>query len=529
MKGIILAGGPAQIGLQNIFGNIPAALVPINGKPSIEYVIHNMLEYGVKEFVITVDHHADKIKRVVEKIQFQENSVEFIEVPCKLKPGSAVNYALNHLEDGPVLICLSDSVVKITDKAFDKAFIAVAPVNYHSHKWCGVRMDQNGDFLGFEDKNAVKTPTVACGMYYLPNFSKFHIKKSLDQEISEVILNQLDGERLIILKASFWWDLGHIDGYFHAKSDSLNCRVFNNLEVDEFLGTIKKTSTHIEKFRDEILWQVNLPRYLQPLVPRVLDYCADSETDNFIVSEYYGYPNIADIWLFPQENPEHFKKIVDKCLEVLNYFMKFKKTVNDSNYYNVYIQKTLERISTARSNSAEIKALFDIERININGESYMGWPKLKHHILGLANKLYNKDHNCLIHGDFCLSNILYDSNTNIIRLIDPRGRWGGSIGGDIKYDLAKLRHSICGGYDFIIADMFDFWRCKDSINFRIFCDDVHLELGNYFDNQISKKFNLESIKLIEGLLFLSMIPLHSDFPRRQKAMFTNAIMILNEI
>jgi hypothetical protein len=34
--------------------------------------------------------------------------------------------------------------------------------------------------------------------------------------------------------------------------------------------------------------------------------------------------------------------------------------------------------------------------------------------------------------------------------------------------------------------------------------------------------------LIEGLLFLSMLPLHRDHPDRQLAMFTRAMMILNE-
>lgn len=529
MKGIILAGGPADIGLQNIFGEIPAALVPLSGKPSIEYIIENMMECGVKEFVITVDFQHEKLTRTVNKLKLKEIVINFVQVSSKLKPGSAVNHALEHVGDAPVLICLADSIVKIIDITFDKPFIVVSSVNYHSHKWCGIQSNENGDFLRFEDKNTIKTPTVACGMYYLPNHSRTNINHSLDQEISEVILDQLDGEILKIKRASSWWDLGHIDGYFQAKSDSLNCRVFNNLEIDKFFGTIKKTSTHVEKFRDEILWQVNLPKSLQPLIPRVLDYCADKNKDNFIISEYYGYPTIADIWLFPQENPEYFRKVIDKCTQVLKYLMNEEEEVNESDYHMMYTQKTLDRISSAKSDSIEIKSLLDSEFININGKQYLGWPKLQDRILKLSDKLYNKNHNCLIHGDFCFSNILYDGNTNIIRLIDPRGRWGESIGGDIKYDFAKLRHSISGFYDFIMADMFDFEQNDDTISFRIFSDDIHHQTKEYFDSQISKMFVLEDIKLIEGLLFLSMIPLHSDFPNRQKAMLANALIILNEI
>ena len=61
-----------------------------------------------------------------------------------------------------------------------------------------------------------------------------------------------------------------------------------------------------------------------------------------------------------------------------------------------------------------------------------------------------------MHGDFCFSNILFDLGHQIVRVIDPRGRFGQKgIYSDPRYDMAKLRHSIGGLYDFIVADLFD--------------------------------------------------------------------------
>jgi len=60
-----------------------------------------------------------------------------------------------------------------------------------------------------------------------------------------------------------------------------------------------------------------------------------------------------------------------------------------------------------------------------------------------------------MHGDLCFCNILYDINSQAIKLLDPKGSFGKiGIYGDIKYDIAKLKHYVHGKYDFIINDLF---------------------------------------------------------------------------
>jgi hypothetical protein len=61
-------------------------------------------------------------------------------------------------------------------------------------------------------------------------------------------------------------------------------------------------------------------------------------------------------------------------------------------------------------------------------------------------------------------------------------------------------------------------------------DQIHNFIAKYFDEVIVKYwYNIEKIKLVEALLFLSMIPLHSDNKSRQLAMFCIAIQKFNEI
>ena len=120
-----------------------------------------------------------------------------------------------------------------------------------------------------------------------------------------------------------------------------------------------------------------------------------------------------------------------------------------------------------------------------------------------------------------------------IRLIDPRGSFGKpGIYGDPRYDIAKLRHSVCGQYDYIMSDLFSLDWEEGSANFSttIFSNEIQEEVGDYFDNKlIEAGYSLKEIKFIEGLLFLSMLPYHEGNLERQIMMYLRSIMLLNPV
>jgi hypothetical protein len=49
------------------------------------------------------------------------------------------------------------------------------------------------------------------------------------------------------------------------------------------------------------------------------------------------------------------------------------------------------------------------------------------------------------------------------------------------------------------------------------------------DSHIKTRWELNQIKLIEGLLFISMLPLHKDNFERQLALYSVGIQRLNEV
>ena len=169
-------------------------------------------------------------------------------------------------------------------------------------------------------------------------------------------------------------------------------------------------------------------------------------------------------------------------------------------------------------------------QVIIDGRIYKNFPQIEEKIYKRCQNLYNSQDNCIIHGDLCFSNILYSVESGVFKFIDPRGKWGQqNMAGDIKYDLTKLRHSIIGRYDFIINKLYSIEFQKNKINMSIFSGKIHEEIGNYFDEELKKHWDLNYIKLIEGLLFISMLPLHNDDLERQLAFFAVGIKRLNEV
>lgn len=148
-----------------------------------------------------------------------------------------------------------------------------------------------------------------------------------------------------------------------------------------------------------------------------------------------------------------------------------------------------------------------------------------------VQKLCKTGKETVIHGDYCFSNILFDSSNYNFKLVDPRGRLNNepTIYGDPRYDIAKLRHSIAGFYDFIVHGLFRLKENKTGFEYEIKTSTDYSILERIFNKYAELNgYNPQEIKFIEGLLFLSMIPLHKDNFSRQKVFYLKAIELLND-
>lgn len=135
----------------------------------------------------------------------------------------------------------------------------------------------------------------------------------------------------------------------------------------------------------------------------------------------------------------------------------------------------------------------------------------------------------LMHGDFILSNILYNVQTGEVRLVDPRGGMNeAGMYGSGLYDLAKLRSSVVDGYEFIARDLLK--MRQDGNIFELENKGIFgTEYGSKFFDQLMEIADFEKIKLLEAWVFLSNIPLHAESIGRQKMFYVKGVQIMNEL
>ena len=139
-----------------------------------------------------------------------------------------------------------------------------------------------------------------------------------------------------------------------------------------------------------------------------------------------------------------------------------------------------------------------------------------------------------MHGDLCFPNTFFDFRQQQIKVIDPRGsvRDGQhTIYGDLRYDLAKLNHSV-EGYDLILTGRYaleqpspyDLTLHLSREGAAAFLPEIVGEMefqGRQTGDAGSRALTVH--------LFLSMLPLHADRPDRQRAFLANALRLYAEM
>lgn len=532
---LILSAGAIADDISSIFGSIPSGMVPINSKPAVSWIIDSLLSQEFVRFFVTIGFKGETIERFLGNAYKERGAIECISVDDKKPPGNAIIEALVKIESRDVLIVLGDTIVKGDIDINQESFVYVSSRFTDTAKWCLVKPQKNGNIEKIFDKRQnINTEGLLAliGVYYFKNVNILRsvVANIANQDCVQIsaLLEQYHAKDAIrCIEQKGWIDIGHLDRYYEAKILLTKPRAFNYFEYDSLRGTIKKRSLNSEKLRDEINWYQALPNDLKVFAPRVLTSSGDGDAS--ITMEYYGYPALSELMVYGSLHPIIWKQIFKKLIDVLRVFLEHKGSVAWEDYYFMYVKKTRYRIAQAIKQNQDISELVKFPSVIVNGRELKNIGELNQFIEQMAQELYagSDVFNCFIHGDFCFSNILFDPASGVMRLIDPRGSWGSGYYGDIRYDLAKLRHSVVGSYDFIVNDSFTITKYDNTLELVIHASLAQKKIESYFDSLIVREWNIRHIVFIEGLLFLSMIPLHTERKERQLAMFAIGLDRIN--
>ena len=538
LRVLILSAGKIDNELAKIFGEIPSGLIPLNGKPVIFRIIDKLIDEGFRKISITVGYKKEIIEKIIKEQYREQCKLEFIPTEFEKPPGNSIKTAVNFCDEKKLLIVLGDTLIEnnLSDMILKgENFVVTSQEFSNTKNWCVVT-EKNGKINEIIDKEEIDNNGkyhALVGCYFINDVEMLKsiisdFSEDTRLEISSIIKKIKEKSDFQLEQAKKWHDVGHLENYYSTKQFVLKTRYFNKLQFDNVGENVIKTSTNKEKLIDEIKWYKEIPDDILDLIPKNLE--SSVEEKPFIKLEYIKHPTLSELWLYSEFPKVFWIDIIMELFKIIQEFKKYNLNVTKQEYHLMYFQKTSNRIDELITKNQLFREIFEQEFIFINNKKLKNWSLMKDEINTRINSMYNEKDNCLIHGDLYFANILYDSENNMFKLIDPRGKWGNTLGGDIKYDIAKIRHSVVGCFDTITNGLYSIKHEEiNKIQYNVFKPKNYEIISNELDNNIKKNWNLDEIKMIEGLLFISMLPLHSDNIERQLVFFCVGLERLNEI
>ena len=111
MKALILGGGLGTR-LKHLTEEIPKPLLPIKGKPIMQYAIENLREQGITDIILGICHHADKIMDYFKDGSAFGVHIEYSVEKTPLGTGGAVKKASEHINE-PFILLWADNLTDI--------------------------------------------------------------------------------------------------------------------------------------------------------------------------------------------------------------------------------------------------------------------------------------------------------------------------------------------------------------------------------------------------------------------------------
>ena len=478
--------------IEDVFGRIPPVFLPAGNEFLLEKQLRALKSgFPGEEIYLTLPNDYAISAFQAQIISEYGVSIILLDPSLTLCMSLLNVITAGHNVRGPLRVLHGDTYIHVFSQHYDSLALATSSSRYYYYSgdalvWCG--------FFSFSDLRVLQQ-ALQSGTKFEDAVHEY----SLTHSLHEYCVDE-------------WVDFGNYHSFEQGRLQFLESRYFNDVSADRY--EVYKRSKDSVKVANEFKWFKSVPPSLKKYMPNVWQ---DDAEDGYYLERACGVP--VNQWLTCAA--EHSVSIDGLLSELGGYLeaakngFKFEAGLlpREASIEHLSLQKSLSRIREI--DSRILHAVSDISDKTVT-QDYLN--KLVEHCYDIcvANTVEEPG---LLHGDLCASNIIFDFGRKRLRLIDPRG---GNVYGDLRYDLAKLHHSLFGGYDHILGGMYSYEGTGIKIHneglLRVLtCHQWFAE--GFFGRDFS------AIEKLSATLFISMIPLHQDDENRQIALLSRGLQL----
>ena len=529
---LITSAAYSQPDFISIFGLLPPAFLPVANRRLYEQQLETLSTLDCPK-LLSIPENFEVSPLDLQKLD--SLGLQLVKIPVGLPLGKSIAIAIKKFNglDGGLRILHGDTLLlKFPVHMLD--IVSIGETNEY-YSWAKYELTSNkipiftdGLLTGNAENSQLGKRLVLSGYFSFSQTREFltSLERS-NYNFIESLNVYSETNTLNPIQEGEWLDFGHLDQYYRSRSQLTTERKFNKLSISR--RTVKKSSSIKSKIIAEAEWYENLPMELQIFTPKLLGKFSDSDTNGY-ETEYLYLTPLSDLATFGRLPNYVWQRIFQCCDDFLIAAKNFKPGLVPKNLDQLFLNKTQERLLVfSRQRGIDLSKNWQL------GNSQT--PSISRIAEDVARLIPKSSQNFIqvVHGDFCFSNILYDFRANIIKLIDPRGiapEKTQSIFGDVRYDIAKLYHSVIGCYDQIVSGHYEIGNYKD------YSVDLFLPVDPQLHQrqEIFKERTFADLSITEAcahpisiLLFLSMLPLHADNEDRQIALLANAFRLYLEL